>query len=281
MQETSATYKTIIAGDHWFETRVSINGNWLDENKIFSLSRSRPGMPNNLPSCGGALSGTLKLTVENPSFSIPRMAQVKVFFRAVNEIPSDDDPYILDDVINAPGMSMSGDTLNLGSSASLSNDIVVFSSSPSSTNVSEWIPAGTYFIDTRAVSQGSYKTLDLECYDAMMKAEADYPDTSHAWPYSDKNVVAEIASTIGVTVDARTNQYITAGQMINLPTDYTMRETLANIAGLYGGNFIITPENKLLFVPLFGFDAEESGYYLADENGNALLFGNEGWFIYV
>lgn len=242
MQETSETYKTIIAGDHWFETRVSINGNWLDESKIFSLSRSRPGMPNNLPSCGGALSGTLKLTVENPSFSIPRMAPVVVQFRVTNR---------------AEGATVT------------------------SSNTSAWVAGGTYYIDTRAVSQGSYKTLDLECFDAMMKAEADYPDTSHDWPYSDKAVVAEIAQTIGVTVDARTNQYITAGHMINLPADYTMRETLANIAGLYGGNFIITPENKLLFVPLFGFDAEETGYYLADENGNALLFGNEGWFIYV
>ena len=69
--------------------------------------------------------------------------------------------------------------------------------------------------------------------------------------------------------------------MLGLPVGYTMRETLEHISAAYGGNFIISNEGKLLFVPLYGFDPEINGNYLADESGNALVFGNEGWCILV
>ena len=84
-----------------------------------------------------------------------------------------------------------------------------------------------------------------------------------------------------MTVDSRTYGFLTAGYEIALPVGYTMRETLAHIAGAYGGNFIITSENKLLFVPLYGLDPDVTGSYLADENGNALVLGSEEWYILV
>lgn len=149
---------------------------------------------------------------------------------------------------------------------------------------SEWIQQGTYFIDTRKTTSNDdgMNVLSIHGYDAMMKAVADYPDTNHNWPYIDKSVVSEIATEIGVTVDSRTNGFLTAGYMIDLPVGYTMRETLQHIAAAYGGNFIITNDNKLLFVPLYGLDPViTNSYYLADENGNALVFGNEGWCILV
>lgn len=147
---------------------------------------------------------------------------------------------------------------------------------------SEWLAKGVYYIDTRSISQGaSEEVLTMHGYDAMLKGEQDYPSSGHDWPYIDKSVVAEIASAIGVSVDARTNEYLTAGYMIGLPLGYTIREVLSQIAGAYGGNFIISNEGKLLFVPLYGFDPSIIGNYLADENGNALVFGNEGWYILV
>lgn len=154
------------------------------------------------------------------------------------------------------------------------------------TQQSEWIAQGVYFIDTREVTNNDdgLNILTIHGYDAMMKAEQGYPNTSHDWPYRDSLVVAEIASAMGVTVDSRTNAFITSGYMIDLPLGYTMRETLEHIAVMYAGNFVMSNEGKLLFVPLFGLNAEEwlTGSYLSVEGStDALTFGNEGWYILV
>lgn len=236
MQSTSALYKEIVAGDHWFETRLKINGNNYDEGKIISLSRRRKAFPKNSPSVGSAISAVLEMSIIKPSFTIPARAQIDVEIRALN-----------------------------------------------GSQTSEWVPQGSYFIDTRKErsTRSGEKILEISAYDAMIKAEADYPDTEHDWPYCDKLVAAEIAQAMGVTVDSRTNSFLTAGDMIQLPVEYTMRETLEQIAASYGGNFVITNDNKLLFVPLYGLGYSEVGNFLADENGNALTFGNEGWFIFV
>lgn len=162
--------------------------------------------------------------------------------------------------------------------------IKVYIRAVNDTQQSEWIQSGTYYIDTRKTNEtvGSLGTMQISAYDAMMKAEADYPNTSHAWPYADISVVNEIAQTIGVTVDPRTTALLTARYMIDLPIGYTMRETLGNIAAAYGGNFVITQDNALLFVPLYGSDPDINGNYLADDTGTyALTFGNEGWFVLV
>lgn len=240
MQTTSALYKQIVATDgHWFETKISLAGNELPERQIISLEREGQAMTQAKPSVGGALAGSLALTIVAPSFTIPRMAEIDVYIRART------------------------DSLT-----------------------SEWLPAGVYFIDTRAHDQTAYGVglLRITAYDAMLKGEQDYPNTTHSWPYQDRLVVAEIAAALGVSVDSRTNGFLTAGFLIDLPIGYTVRETLEHIAAAYGGNFIITAENKLLFVPLYGLDPEENivGSYLAVEGGtDALTFGNEGWYILV
>lgn len=236
MQTTSALYQTIVAGSHYFETKVVIDGNDVTAEDIKSVRIIRKGMPEEKPTIGGALSATLDLNILEPDFTIPKMATIVVYVRVRN-----------------------------------------------ATQTSEWLAQGTFFVDTRKLSEAvrERQTMTITAFDAMMKAEADYPDTNHDWPYLDKNVVAEIASTIGVTVDSRTNGFLTAGYMLYLPVGYTMRETLENIAASYGGNFVITADNKLLFVPLYGLDPTVSGNYLADESGNALVFGNEGWCILV
>lgn len=162
-------------------------------------------------------------------------------------------------------------------------EIAIYIQACEGDRASEWIRQGVFFIDTRKHNQAvnGTGTLTLTAFDAMMKAEDDYPETQHGWPYLDRSVVAEIASAIGVSVDSRTNTFLTAAYMINLPAEYTMRETLGHIAACYGGNSVITKENKLLFIPLYGLGYQESGFYLADESGNALTFGSEGWCILV
>ena len=242
MQNTSATYQEIVSGSHWFETALRIytdssNYQILYEDNIISAKISRPGMSDSKPSVGGALASTLDLEIVTPSFTIPRMAKIITYFKAVN-----------------------------------------------SEEASGWFPSGTWWIDTRSVAAGDFSTTTITAFDAMMFGEQEYPDTVHSWPYLDKNVVAEIASTIGVTVDSRTNDFLSSAYMIELPADYTMREVLEHIAAMYCGNFVITAENKLLFVPLYGLEPEDSitGRYLKDEGStDALQFGEEDWYILV
>lgn len=239
MQTTSALYKSIVAGEHYFETKISIDGNEMTEDKIFSLSKDRPGMTGSTPTVGGAVCSTKQVTIINPAFEIPERAEIKVYIRARN-----------------------------------------------ATQTSEWLPSGTYYIDTRVkgVTDSGIDTLTINAFDAMIKTESDYPDTDHDWPYLDKLVVAEIAQAIGVEVDSRTYGNMTAEYMVNPPTGEVMREVLEHIAAANCGNFVITAENKLLFVPLIGLDPEQNlvGRYLKSETtAEAITFGNEGWYVLV
>ena len=239
MQTTSALYKSIVAGEHYFETKISINGNEMTEDKILSLSKDRPGMTGSTPTVGGAVCSTKQMTIINPAFEIPERAEIKVYVRARN-----------------------------------------------ATQTSEWLPSGTYYIDTRVrgATDSGIDTLTINAFDSMIKTESDYPDTNHDWPYLDKLVVAEIAQTIGVSVDSRTNGNLTVDYMVNPPVGEVMREVLEHIAAANCGNFVITAENKLLFVPLLGLDPELDlvGNYLTPEGStDALQFGSEGWYILV
>ncbi len=115
--------------------------------------------------------------------------------------------------------------------------------------VSEWLPQGVFYVDTR--EQDESGLLTLHGYDGMLKAERPAPYSSLQWPALDTDVVGEICSILGFTVDAGTAALMTAGFRINLPAQYTMRETLRFIAALYGGSFILTASNALRLLPLW------------------------------
>lgn len=142
-------------------------------------------------------------------------------------------------------------------------------------NQSEWIPQGTYYIDTREESKNDddLPVISFHSYDAMLKTEAAYPDTTGTWPRSDISVVNQIASTIGISVDARTTTLMNKDYQISAPIGYTMRETLSNIGAMYAGNWIITMEGKLLLVALNGIPEETS--LLVTENGDIIMFGED------
>jgi len=239
MQTTSALYKSIVTGEHYFESKITLNGNEVTEDKIISLKREILGMSGNASTVGGAVCSILHLTIINPSYTIPTRAGIKVYVRAMND-----------------------------------------------TQTSEWIQSGTYYIDTRHrnSSYNDVETIEFTAFDSMIKTEADYPDADHDWPYLDKLVVAEIAQAIGVEVDSRTYGNMTAEYMVNPPTGEVMREVLEHIAAANCGNFVITAENKLLFMPLIGLDPEQNlvGRYLKSETtAEAITFGNEGWYVLV
>ena len=116
------------------------------------------------------------------------------------------------------------------------------------TTTSEWLPAGTFYIAhrTRDAVTG---LLSLECYDALLKANAPMP--SGTWPQSMANVTSALATALGVTLDSRTTIKTGANYVINEPDPgTTIHDVLCRIAGANGGNWVITPAGKLRLVPV-------------------------------
>lgn len=123
---------------------------------------------------------------------------------------------------------------------------------------SEWKSFGTYYIAKRTDKTLAGLTT-LECYDAMMKANAPYAAMSATteWPVSQKYAVEEIAALMGVTVDPRT--VINEGEdyVVYLDTTLTQRQVLCYIAACHGGNFVITEDGALRLIPLVSATQEE------------------------
>ena len=156
------------------------------------------------------------------------------------------------------------------------------------TQTSEWLPQGIFYIDTRQTTHNDdgLDILTLHCYDAMLKAEADYPSTSISYPAKDYRIVQIIAYAMGLQnssaasnhngIDARTKTLMNNGSgkyNIGLPVGYSMREVLANIAAMYAGNWILTYEGKLRLVTLT--ELPEETYYLIDDHYDAITFGGD------
>ena len=140
------------------------------------------------------------------------------------------------------------------------------------TTQSEWIPKGTYFIDTRDEGNG---VLSIDAFDPMLKTEQPFTmagDQGH-WPKIDIEVVETIASRIGVTIDSRTELLMHRGYTIQYPGygegAMTCRTMLKYIAQAYAGNWIITDENKLRLIV----------YSDIPSAGNSLLVTENGYYI--
>lgn len=121
--------------------------------------------------------------------------------------------------------------------------------------VSEWIPKGVFYVDTRkktAAYDGS-NVIELTGYDAMIKAEVAYvPDESN----TDIQVVSNCADILGVGVDSRTEQIMDGNYSIPNLNDYSVREVLGFVGSLYAGNFIISDLGNLQLVPISGGDSD-------------------------
>lgn len=144
------------------------------------------------------------------------------------------------------------------------------------TDVSEWIPQGVFYLDTRHVTHNSdgLDVLTLTGYDSMLKAEQPYPyDTQEIA----STVVKNIATLMGLSladIDPHVWEVIpiSGGDTIQCSGEYTAREHLQYIAALYGGNWTITNEGKLNLVRINDIPPETS--LLTDESGFTLNFGD-------
>lgn len=138
---------------------------------------------------------------------------------------------------------------------------------------SEWIPKGVFFIDHREYSGDENERMTVYGYDHIILTEDEFPSSTHTWPRKDIDVVRDIAAEIGTFVDSRTVSIMNKGYKINYPVGYSMRETLENIAAMYGGSFVTSDTGELLLVTMFGIPKETS--YLIDNVGFAITFGGD------
>ena len=138
---------------------------------------------------------------------------------------------------------------------------------------SEWIQKGVFFIDHREYSGDENERMIISGYDHIILTEADFPSSTDEWPRMDIDVVRDIASAIGTSVDTRTVKIMNKGYKINYPAEYSMREVLGNIAAMYAGSFVASDTGELLLITMFGIPKETS--YLIDRAGFAIAFGGD------
>ena len=117
---------------------------------------------------------------------------------------------------------------------------------------SEWLPQGTFYISRRARDPVT-GLLALECYDALLKANALWEPSAGTWPRTMAAVAAELAALLGLEIDSRTTLPEGAAFVISEPpAGTTVRDVLGVIAQAGGGNWIVTPLNRLRLLPVGG-----------------------------
>lgn len=143
------------------------------------------------------------------------------------------------------------------------------------TQQSEWLSQGVYFIDTRETSANmdGLDILTIHGYDAMLKSEQVFQSDVITGDSVDTDMVDEIASIMGVSVDARTYTLMTQGYTIPLPTGYSCREVLGYIASMYVGCFVMSDVGELRLVTILELPAETN--LLITEGGVPLQFGDD------
>ena len=85
MNSTSTLYKSIFSGIHRFEVKVNISGTDYGMNVLTSLNSNRSVFGSGSPRLGLAPAGELSLSLYLDSGSVPRTAEIRPYFRVVND----------------------------------------------------------------------------------------------------------------------------------------------------------------------------------------------------
>lgn len=152
-----------------------------------------------------------------------------------------------------------------GANVPRSAEILISMRLTDGTTASEWLPAGTFYISRRSVEPVS-GMLQLECYDALLKADAVWEPSEGSWPRDMADVADELAAALGLEIDAR-SAIPTGGAYVMGEPDAgtTLRGALSTIAAAGGGNWIVSPAGRLRLVPFTpGADAVAVEAVLSD-----------------
>ena len=109
------------------------------------------------------------------------------------------------------------------------------------TTASEWLPQGTFYVSRRARDPVT-GVVALECYDALLKANAVWTPSQGGWPRTMAAVAAELMALLDLEPDSRTAIPSGAAFVMSEPAaGTTIRDALGTIAQAGGGNWVVTP----------------------------------------
>ena len=139
-------------------------------------------------------------------------------------------------------------------SVDTTNPLVVQFRSTGSTN-SAWYTKGTFYIDTIETSPYS-DTTKIQAFDSMLMTEYVYQLYGDWTSTTDLVVLNKITGFIGISLESATSTLFTNSPktLSNAPNigedGTTAREMLSYIGALRGGNWRVTPDNKLQLIIL-------------------------------
>lgn len=258
MQETSELYKDILAGDHRAEFRLSIG----DIGRLITKRGERItfGGTSILVGASGADAGYDESTLMSMA------TDLRVF--------SKDTPAVGACVAGEIDVKMLVPSGEIVRQARMVPYVRLVDDNG---RKSEWLQQGVFYVDTRAKDDTGeeVKWITLHGFDDMLKAQADYPPSTLQWPAKDIDVVREIASSMGVSVDSRTAEIMTRGYLVQYPGQYCQKEVLGFIAAMYGGCFIMSPIGELRLVQIHKLPRENRYLVVGGADRRAITFGGE------
>ena len=256
MQQTSALYKDILAGNYTVETRLAIGDSGLLVEKTGDYITF--GGTRILVAASGADSGYN----ENMLSSV----------ETTSGLFSGDEPSVGECISREINVKMLKPAANIQGLSRLALYVRI----TDGYRTSEWLPQGVFYMDSmdENADDDDVKWLQIHGYDALLFSEQDYPaNTKLSWPAKDVDVVQEIATAMNVSVDQKTIQVMKNAYTIQWDATYSCREYLGYIAAMYAGCFIMSESGELLLVCFWSIPKETR--YLTDNSGYAITFGGD------
>ena len=133
--------------------------------------------------------------------------------------------------------------------------------SANATTYTDWIDLGQYYTDTR--SEDTYGQLTITAYDSMLLMEktwtdsipseelpASFPITARAW--------ATLIQQNNLATFENLTQLDDTIAFVGLDTTSSIRDVLKNIAVVHGGNWMMTPDERLKLVQYKNLEFENT-----------------------
>ena len=236
MQTVSALYTEIMESGGHHEVKLEINGVVYDMDKLISMQTSH-ALFDGAVSVGNTIAGTIDVRLIASSNSIPTMAELRPYVRAVDDTRQSEwlprGVYWID---TREYDKETGILTLTGMDAMLKGE-------------QDYCQYG---------DQGQWPRTDLVCLQEI----AARMGLEHSGVYD---------------IDPRTYDIVTNGYSIGYPGigegAYTVREVLGYIGSMYAGNWILNEEGQLRLVVL-GDIPTETNYWI-DEFGNIVTIGGD------
>lgn len=234
-QNTSQLYKSIIAGEHWFESKVVFDGDIeVGKDELISLLIDFDIFAGNGFSVGNAASAEIDIELIDNGLDIPRRSSIQPYVRVCNK-------------------TQQSEWLSQGFFYLDTREITKSDSG------------------LEILSIHGYDSM----LKAELAMETKYTIDPDEYPMPMDTAVAKICARMGVQQDPENSishdyviQYPGWGE-----NALTSREVLCAIAAAHCGNWMMTAANKLRLVPVrpLGFLIDENDNFIVTEGGEKII----------